>query len=121
MEHCGTILENGEVMELLSNSQTKSGTLTIDYKKTVPYDIFTIWDDYYAIQNELYFILFYSPPLPQQAAMRTTMIAMNAIPRTIAIGIHSGAETHHQLQLMTFVSLRTMNVMNSNPKKLTPP
>jgi hypothetical protein len=36
-------------------------------------------------------------------------------------GIHRGAVTHHQDQLMTWVSLSTRNVKNKRLQKLVPP
>ena len=41
--------------------------------------------------------------------------------RTIAAGIQMGAKTHHQLQSITFVSLRTMNTIVKSPVKPMPP
>lgn len=35
-----------------------------------------------------------------------------------AVGIHNGADTHHQLQSMVFVSFRTKKAMKSNWQKL---
>ena len=45
----------------------------------------------------------------------------NPMPRTNAAGIHKGADTHHQLQLMTFVNFSTKKVMNNAPLKPIPP
>lgn len=35
-----------------------------------------------------------------------------------AVGIHNGADTHHQLQSIVFVSFRTKKAMKSNWQKL---
>lgn len=40
----------------------------------------------------------------------------NAINTTIKIGIHIGDKTHHQLQVITFVSLRIINVIVNKSK-----
>ena len=41
--------------------------------------------------------------------------------RANATGTHIGANTHHQLQLMTPVNFNTMNAIVSNPKNEVPP
>lgn len=40
---------------------------------------------------------------------------------TIANGIQTGESTHHHDHEMTLVSLRTMNTMQSRPRKSIPP
>src|SRR3990167_833724 len=43
------------------------------------------------------------------------------IPTNNPVGIHSGAVTHHQDQLIRSVSLSTRNTTNSTSGRLTPP
>lgn len=47
--------------------------------------------------------------------------AAAATPKQTASGSHSGAKTQSQDQVITLVSLRTMNTIVSRPQKLMPP
>lgn len=55
------------------------------------------------------------------AIIIATTNATTKHPITTAIGIQRGAVTHHQDQVITFVSLRTRNTRNKRLRKLVPP
>ena len=76
----------------------------------------------------LYRILFIAKSIYLSWLRFVTPAAMIAQTKTTAemttaraIGIQSGAVTHHQDQVMTSVSLRTRNTRNKRLRKLVPP